>query len=159
MTCSCYASAQTVYGASGTRIGKETKEERTRRLIDIDASVPDYKTNKIDQKIMGWRLAKMLDAIQRNYQQATYNRYLSSIRYEQTEDQKIRFTNIDKLSFVSAEKVDSVILIKMHTYTKLDSKEKINCDITFRFINGISDSEHVNSLFSDISRYIKPDEE
>ena len=101
----------------------------------------------------------MLDAIQRNYQQATYNRYLSSIRYEQTEDQKIRFTNIDKLSFVSAEKVDSVILIKMHTYTKLDSKERINCDITFRFINGISDSEHVNSLFSDISRYIKPDEE
>ena len=128
-------------------------------MIDIDMTVPDYKTSKIDQKVMGWRLAKILNAIQKNYLQATYNRYLSAIRYEQTEDQRIRFANTDKLTFVSAEKVDSTILIKWHTYTKLDTKEKINYDITFRFVNGVPDSERVSSLFTDIGRYVKPDEE
>ena len=158
-TCPYYVSAQTVQGTSLTWTGKETKEEKIRRQIDIDMSVPDYKTTKIDQKVMGWRLAKMIEALLSNYQQSTYNRRISSIRYEQTEDPRIRFAETDKLTFISAEKKDSIIVLKWHTYTKLETKEKVNYDIIMRFVNGVSDSESVSNLFAEISRYIRPDEE
>ncbi len=151
--------AQTAHGVSSVRTGEETKEEKWRKQIDIDMSVPDFNTKKIDQKVMGWRLAKMIDFIQNSYMQASYNRTISTIRYEQTEDPRIRFSNTDKLEFVSAEKQDSIILIKWQTSTKLDKKEKVTHDIILRFVNGISDQESVNNLFRDISRYIRPDEE
>lgn len=85
--------AQTVFGSDKTWTGKETKEERWQKMIDIDMSVPDFKTKKIDQEVMGWRLAKMIDFIQKSYKQGMYNRKLASIRYEQTEDPRIRFAN------------------------------------------------------------------
>ena len=42
---------------------------------------------------------------------------------------------------------------------EVENKEKVNCDIIMRFVNGVSDSESVNNLFAEISRYIRPDEE
>lgn len=151
--------AQTVYGSDQKWTGKETKEEKWQKMIDIDMSVSDFKTKKVDQEVMGWRLAKMISYIQKAYTQGGYNRKLAQIRYELTEDPRIRFANMDKLEFLEAEKKDSVILIKWHTFTKLENKEKVNLDITMRFVNGISDRESVNELFCDIARYIKPDEE
>lgn len=73
VTCASYTSAQTGYGATVKWTGEETKVEKIRRQIDIDMTVPDYKTTKIDQTVMGWRLAKMIEAMQSNYQQSTYN--------------------------------------------------------------------------------------
>lgn len=153
------AYAQTVYGSDQKWTGKETKEEVWRKKIDIDMSVPDFKTTKAEQKVMGWRLAKMVDFLQRTYTQSSYNRIWSTIRYEQTEDPRIRFAGVDKLEFVVAEKKDSVITLKWKAHTKLDKKEKVYNDIIMTFVNGVSDSETVNNLFSDISRYIRPDEE
>ena len=151
--------AQTIYGSEQKWTGKETKEEVWRKKIDLDMAVPDFNTKKIDQKVMGWKLAKMIDFIQRTYTQGSYNRVWSSIRYEQTEDPRIRFANVDQLEFVSAEKNDSIITLKWKTITKLDKKEKVYNDIVMTFVNGVSDSETVNNLFSDIARYIKPDDE
>ena len=147
--------AQTVHGVSSVRTGKETKEEKWRKQIDIDMSVPDFKTTKIDQDIMGRRLAKMIEYLQKSYIQDTYNRQLSSIRYELTEDPTIQFEITDKLEFMSAEKADSIILIKWHTSTKLETKEKVNHNIMMKFVSGVSDNDIVNDLFSDISRYIE----
>ena len=121
-------------------------------------SVPDFKTSTIDQEVMGWKLARIIDGIQRNYKQNDYNRRPSQIRYEQTEDSNVRFSMIDKLDFVDAEKSDSVILLRWHTLTKLDKKHKAEHDLTFMFVNGVSESELVNNFFKDISRYIRPDE-
>ena len=151
--------AQTVFGSDQKWSGEETKEEVWRKKIDIDMSVPDFKTTKVNQKLMGWRLAKIIDYIQNNYQQSTYNRQFASIRYEQTEDPRIRFVGIDKLEFVSAEKKDRVITLKWKTFTKLDKKEKVYYDIIMTFVNGVSDSEAINNLFSEVSRYIRPDED
>lgn len=151
--------AQTFYGLGQKWTGKETKEEAWRKKIDIDMSVPDFTTTKVDQYVMGWRLAKMVEFLQKNYRQSSYNRPLTTIRYEQTEDKKLMFAGIDKLEFVSAEKNDSVITLKWKTFTKLDKKEKVYHDIIMRFVKGVSDSETVNNLFSDVSRYIRPDEE
>ena len=151
--------AQKVWGSDKEWTGKETKEEAWRKKINIDTSVPDFKTTKVDQRVMGWRLAKMIDFLQKTYTQSSYNRTWSVIRYEQTEDPRIRFVGIDKLEFVSAEKKDSVIILKWKTFTKLDKKEKVYHDIIMTFVNGVSDSETVNNLFSDVGRYIKPDED
>lgn len=151
--------AQRVWGSDKEWTGKETKEEAWRKMIDIDMSVPDFNTKKIDQKVMGWKLAKIIDTIQKSYNQGLNNRILSSIRYEQTEDPQIRFVTIDKWNFVNAEKKDSIIIIKWHSLTKLNKKEKVEHDIFFKFVNGITDSERINEFLSDIARYIKPDED
>ena len=151
--------AQKIWGSDKEWTGKETKEEAWRKMIDIDNNVPDFKTKKIDQKVMGWKLAKMIDFIQKTYNQGSYNRTLSNIRYELTEDPRIRFSNIDKMELVSAEKEDSIISLKWKTFTKLNKKEKVYHNIIMTFVNGVSDSEAINNLFSDIARYIKPDEE
>ena len=159
VVCASNVNAQTIYGSDQKWTGKETKEEVWQKKIDLDMSVSDFKTTKVNQKVMGWRLAKMIDFLQRTYTQGTYNRTWSVIRYEQTEDPQIRFVGVDKLDFVSAEKKDSVITLKWKTFTKLDKKEKVYYDIIMTFVNGVSDSESVNNLFSDIGRYIKPDED
>ena len=151
--------AQRVWGSDKEWTGKETKEEAWRKKIDIDMSVPDFNTKKIDQDVMGWRLAKIINLIQQSYNYGLNNRILSSIRYEQTEDPQIRFSSVDKWDFVNAEKKDSVIIIKWHALTKLNKKEKIEHDIIFKFVNGVTDSERINEFLSDIARYIKPDEE
>lgn len=157
--CASNLNAQTVYGSAQTWTGKETKEEIWRKKIDLDMSIPDFKTKKIDQEVMGWRLAKMIEFIQKTYTQASYNRHWSSIRYEKTDDPRIRFQNVDKLDFVSAEKKDSIITLKWKTFTTLDKKEKVYNEIVMTFVNSVSDSESINNLFSNISRYIRPDEE
>ena len=48
-------------------------------------SVPDFNTRKIDAKVMGNRLAGILDYLMENYQLGSYNRRLSSIASEQNE--------------------------------------------------------------------------
>lgn len=151
--------AQRVWGSDKEWTGKETKEEVWRKMIDIDMSVPDFKTTKVDQKVMGWKLAKIVDRIQSSYNHGLDNRILSSIRYEQTDDPQIRFETIDKWDFVSAEKKDSVIINKWHALTILNKKEKVEHDIFFKFVNGVTDSERINEFLSDIARYIKPDED
>lgn len=159
VVCTSNVYAQKVWGSDQEWTGKETKEEIWRKKIDLDMSVPDFKTTKVDQKVMGWRLAKMISYLQKTYLQGTYNRVWSSIRYDQTEDPRIRFVGVDKLEFVSAEKKDSVITIKWKTFTKLNKKEEVLNDINMTFVNGISNSETVNNLFNDICRYIRPYEE
>lgn len=53
--------------------GEDPKVIEMRQKIGIDYSVPDYNVRKPDAKVMGWRLAKMLIKLEKNYQQGTYN--------------------------------------------------------------------------------------
>ena len=59
-------SAQTVYPWN------ETKEQKYQRLINLDYSVPDYEVSRPDAKVMGWKLAGILQFSHRyNLQQLT----------------------------------------------------------------------------------------
>ena len=45
-----------------------------REAIGLDMSVPDFSTKKIDAKVMGTRLAGILEYMLENYTQGTYER-------------------------------------------------------------------------------------
>ena len=56
-----------------------------RTEIGLDMSIPDFNTKKIDSKVMGTRLAGILDYMMDNYHQTVYNRKISQILKEQVE--------------------------------------------------------------------------
>lgn len=45
----------------------EAKQAEMREKIGLDLSVPDFETKRIDAKVMGERLAGMLDYLMENY--------------------------------------------------------------------------------------------
>ena len=127
-----------------------------RERIGLDYSMPDYRIKKIDEKVMGWRLAKILEFLEKNYTQVLYNRMLSKIRSVQMNELKYRYLPVDKIKILNVQKQDSVISIKINTYTKRN-KEKVDFDITLSFVNSLSDDETTNNLVVDIGRYINED--
>lgn len=131
------------------------KQEEFRQKIGIDYSITDFDTKKIDGRVIGVRLAKILESLQKNYTQGTYNRQLANIRYEATEDPKIRFLGIDKFKILSVKKEGTVITIRLNTMVKNDMKEKLSHEFDVVFDKGVSHSDKVNYLFSDLSRYIR----
>lgn len=48
---------------------KEQYKAEVREKLQLDWSMPDYTTSKIDAKVMGPRLAKILETICEKYQQ------------------------------------------------------------------------------------------
>ena len=134
---------------------EQQREQKIREAINLDYSVPDYNVTLPDEKVMGWRLAKILQSLEKNYSQGLYNQYLTRIRNAQMD--KYSLSSIEKIKILNIQKQDSVITIKINTFVK-EKKNKINFDIVLTFINSVSDDDVANNLFSDIARYIKKDE-
>ena len=62
---------------------EDKKTIEYREKIGLDYSMPDYNTTKVDTKVIGVRLAAILQSLEKNYKQAFYNRLLASILAEQ----------------------------------------------------------------------------
>ena len=135
----------------------ETREEWYRRMINFDYDVPDYSVNSLDPDIVGWRTAEILQRLMRNGDQALINRKLSQIRNLQMGEPIYKYSVIDKMNIKHIQKQDSVITITINTFTK-EKKKKIDFDLVFTFVNSLSDDEMTNTLFSDIGRYIREDD-
>ena len=75
---------------------EEQKKQEIREKINLDYSVPDYNVNRPDAKVMAWRLAKILQSLEKNYTQPIYNQMLSQIRSVQTGGLKVRYSHVDK---------------------------------------------------------------
>lgn len=144
--------------AQSTPFADLPMEEKFRRQIALDYTLLDYNVTKPDAKVMGWRLAGILQFLEKNYMQGLYNQKLSSIRASQMEDINYRYLHIDKIQFKHIQKRDSVITIVINMFVKVDKKKKISNDVTLTFKNSLSDDVTANELFSDIGRYIKRDE-
>ena len=83
---------------------------------------------------------------------------LMSIRAEQMEDNKLRYVPIDKLKIKRITKSGDDIFIIVATSSKADNIGKVDFDLNLKFNKGVSDSDLVNSFFSNLSRYIKEDD-
>ena len=62
------------------RVGYQTDSAKIaeyRERIGIDMTVPDFETKKIDAKVMGTRLAGILEYLLENYTQGTYSRLIA----------------------------------------------------------------------------------
>lgn len=126
-----------------------------REKIGLDMTVPDFSTKKIDAKVMGPRLAGILEFLLENYTQGTYSRLIAQILGEQHEALQNKFFNIKKMKFVSATKKDNEITILMKVWPGKNTKDIKQADLTIHFIDGVSESQSANELFSYMSRYVQ----
>ena len=118
-------------------------------------TVPDFETKKIDVKMMGPRLAGILEYLLENYTQGTYSRLIPLMIGEQVEELKQAYFNIKKMKFVSATKKDNEITILMKVWPGKNTKDIKQADLTIHVNDGVSESQSTNELFSYMSRYVQ----
>lgn len=129
-----------------------------RQQIGLDYSMPDYSVKKIDSSVIGPRLAKILTRLLDTYKQPLYNQYLAMIRSQIVEDPNLQYVHVDKLKLLNISKAWNTITIRFNTFTKDKNRGKLDYDLDFTFVDGLSDDKTVNDLFSNIGRYIKVEE-
>ena len=146
-----------VCGMAAQSIGQidEKKMMEYRETIGLDYSMPDFNTTKVDAKVIGVRLATILQSLEKNYKQAFYNRLLASIAAEQMANLNYSSVPVHKIMIKKISKTgDEINILVRTTLTPSDSKKK-NFDVNLRFIQGVSDNNTTNLLFSDLCRYLK----
>ena len=131
----------------------EQYKSELREKLQLDYSMPDFSTSKLDPEKIGNRLCKMLCKLQDNIQDPVFNRKLSYIVCEQNPN--LKYVTIDKFSIKNISKSGNVMTIKANA--KLDKivANVTTAEIVMSFDNGVSNSLSVNDLFSDLGRYIK----
>ena len=72
-----------------------------REAIGLDMTVPDFSTKKIDAKVMGTRLAGILEYLLENFHQVIYESSFARILSEQHEALHNKYFDIKKMKFVS----------------------------------------------------------
>lgn len=145
----CFQSVSAQTSAISDEARKEIREK-----IGLDMSVPDFSTKKIDAKVMGTRLAGILEYLLENYKQASYERQIALIVGEQYEALRDTYFYINKIKFVSAAKKGNELTILMKVWPDKNSKDVKQVDLTFHFYDGVSESQTANELFSYMSRYV-----
>ena len=135
--------------------GENQKMVEYRETIGLDYSMPDFNTTKVDAKVIGVRLATILQSLEKNYKQAFYNRLLASIAAEQMANLNYSSVPVHKIMIKKISKAgDEINILVRTTLTPSDSKKK-NFDVNLRFIQGVSDNNTTNLLFRELSRYLK----
>lgn len=142
-------SAQTSAGLSK----QEEYEQEIRDKLQLDYSLPDYSISKIDAKVMGTRLAKILEALCDNYQQYTNLSVLSMIQSSQIEG--LSYGRVKKMKLDKVSKRGNEIIIRFNTVLESNNLNLKKSQIVFRFNEGVSDDMATNDLFSTICRYMK----
>lgn len=135
------------------------KRAELREKIGLDLTVPDFDTKKIDARVMGERLAGMLDYLMENYHQAVYDRKLGLIASEQNEAMENVYFQLKKMKFVNAVKKGNELTIVLRADLQKNAANAKQADIVLHFADGISESDKVNEMFSYISHYVQAREE
>lgn len=134
----------------------ETKakyEAQVRETLALDYSMPDYSIKKINAKVMGSRLAAILEAMNENYQQPKYLSRLSLMQKSQIPD--MPYCTVKKMKLKKVEKQGNVITITYETLLEPNAQNIKKAQLVFQFVNGVSENSSVNDFFCDICRYIK----
>ena len=137
----------------------DKKREELRQQIGLDYTMPDYDVNKIDDEKIGSHLANMLRFLERYYKDVIYNQYLSKIRSEQLNDISLRFIGVDKVKVTGVSKNGNEIVVAIQTISKvskeINKKKILITDLHLLFVDGISDSYSINTLFTNLNRYAR----
>lgn len=144
--------------SQSTPSSDDQKSMELRQQIGLDYSMPDYAVKKIDESVIGPRLTKILTRLLDSYRQPLYNQYLAMLRSEIAEDPNLQYVQVDKLKLLNIAKAGNTITIRFNTFTKDKNRGKLDYDLEFVFVDGLSDDKTVNVLFSNIGRYIKDEE-
>ena len=125
-----------------------------KKAIGLDTTVPDFDTNKIDAQVMGSRLANLLNYLLENYDHESYELQIAQILGEQNESLQHLYYKIKKMQFAHASKQGDVMTVLMHVWPDKNKADVDQADLTFRFVDGVSDDQTTNALFSYMSRYV-----
>ena len=125
--------------------------EDLRQQIGLDVEMPDYTTKKVDADVIGDHLAKMLNLLVNNIADGWYVQKMSSILSSQ--DAQLKYVIVDKIKVLSISKKDNEITVKLMAWLSPNSSGLKTAEVSFRFIDGVSDNQDVNDLFCHLSRY------
>ena len=139
--------------AQTTQQSEDARTVELRQELGIDYSMPDFSTSKIDGKVIGERLAKLLQQLQSKYDSSVLNQYISLIQCEQIEN--LNYATVEKFHITRISKVGDVITIEAKTKLSNNAAKVKNAKLTFVFDKGVSESTSVNDLFKYLGRYIK----
>ena len=132
---------------------KELYKQEVRSKLQLDYSLPDYSTSKISSKLMGPRLAKILETICDTYQQYTNLSALSVIQSRQVEG--LNFCRIKSMKLDKVTKQGNEIMIRFNTTLESNNLNLKKSQIVFQFNEGVSEDMATNDFFSNICRYTK----
>ena len=129
-----------------------------REAIGLDMTVPDFSTKKIDAKVMGPRLAGILEYLLENFHQVIYESYFARILSEQHEAIHNKYFDIKKMKFISASKKDNEIRIVYKVWPENNPANVKQAEVMFDFVDGVSESQTTNELFATMSHYVQAHE-
>jgi hypothetical protein len=129
-------------------------EERTAELrqnLNIDYSMPDFNTSKLDPDIIGSRLSKILTVLVKNPSDHMHKSLLSAIVCEQKD---LAFVTVNDYKVKTISKQDDTISIMLGITLEPNAKKLKKADINLTPVKGIPESPRAIDLFS-LSRYIR----
>lgn len=132
---------------------KEQYKQEVRSKLQLDYSMPDYSTTRISAKVMGPRLAKILETICETYQQYMNLSALSVIQSNQVEG--LSYCKIKKMKLDKVTKQGNEIMIRFKTRLESNNLNLKKSQIVFQFNDGASENAAANDFFSNICRYIR----
>ena len=135
------------------------KQAEYREKIGLDYFMPDFSVTSIDEEKMGARLANLLRFYEEVKDQGQYSRLVNSILSEQNEDFKNVYVEVKKQKLMKVEKSANEITITYLLWLQKNATNIKQTNVQFHFINGVSESQTVNEMFSNMSRYVKAREQ
>ena len=127
--------------------------EQCRQTIGLDYSMPDYSTSKVDAKVMGPRLAKIVDKILEMCKQEINLNKIAIFQARQIDG--LNYCKIKKLQLKEVTKRGNEISVVFKTTLDTNVKNIKQAQLTFKFVDGVSDDMATNDYFSSVCRYIK----
>ena len=142
-------SAQSTWGSPSD----DQYNAEVRQTLNLDYSMPDYHTGTIDPKVMGHRLALLLEELCSKYKESVNNSYLSTIQCQQIEG--LDYCTIKEMKLDDVSKTGNTISIRFKTTLDKNPLNIKKSDLTISFVDGVSESKYANSLFMNICKYLK----
>jgi hypothetical protein len=136
----------------GSHSDNQYKSE-VRQNLNLDYSLPDYHTGKIDPKVMGPRLALLLQELCTKCKESVNNSYLSKIQCQQIEG--LDYCTIKDMKLEDVTKTGNAITIRFKTTLDKNLLNIKKSGLTISFVDGVSDIKYANNLFMTISKYLK----
>ncbi len=146
--------ATVVVSAQGlkTTVDEDRKAE-IRKILALDYSMPDYSTTKIDEKVIGPRLATILERIMDCYNQNLYKSALNVIQTNQVDG--LSYGHIKSLKLNNVVKQGNELTICFDTAFEPNNLNLKKSQIDFQFKDGVSEDMATNDFFTNVCRYIK----
>ena len=145
-------------GAGQTHKMTESEKQKeylakVRETLALDYSMPDYTVRKIDEKMMGHRLASILGTFNNMYNRPSHNGSLNVIQASQIKE--LNYVTIKKFKLEKVIKEGNVITVLYKTTLGSNVKNIRTATLSFAFVDGVSDDRAINDFFCSMCRYIK----